>query len=113
MEDPVKFNPVKLHSNVIKLRLEVPTRNFSTWQSATLFSLTQSVYDPSDPDDLNLQQAMQIVSVSIPVDFLTISKIELDLNLKNANKKQFKQALLRHFQQCNAKVKSLNLPEEL
>ncbi|MHA1651218.1 MAG: hypothetical protein ACTSYB_13575 [Candidatus Helarchaeota archaeon] len=94
----------------ILIQVKVPIKNFSTWQSAILFSLIQISFEPSELDEFHLQQPSILCKVRIPVDFLTLSKLELDLNLTNADQKQLKRALIRHFQQCNAKVRSIEIP---
>jgi hypothetical protein len=97
--------------NGIQLDVEVPTEHFSTWQSATILSLIQSSHDPAELDETSIQHSLQYVKVFIPLDFMTYPKLELDLSLKNATKKQLKRALVNFYQQCNAKVKAIEIPD--
>ncbi|HUX98543.1 MAG TPA: hypothetical protein VMV49_03260 [Candidatus Deferrimicrobium sp.] len=106
-----KQSESKTSSNGIQLEVEVPTAYFSTWQSATILSLIQSSHEPDELDETSIQQPIQHVKVFIPLDFMTYPKLELDLSLNNATKKQLKRALVNFYQQCNAKVKTLEIPD--
>ena len=97
----------------IKIEVEVPTKNFSTWQSASLFSLIENIYKPFELTDESINMPFQHVKVAIPIDFRTLSKLELDLNLDHPNPKRLKRALIHHFERCDAKVKSIEIPDSL
>jgi hypothetical protein len=97
----------------INVEVEVPTKNFSTWQSATLFSSIQILYKPSELTDESITLPFQNVKVTIPIDFRTLSRLELDLNLDNPNPKRLKRILTHYFERCDAKVKSIEIPDIL
>ncbi len=99
--------------NHITICVEVPTEYYSTWRSATIFTSIHALYTPSELDEETLQNPFQIIEVIIPVDFMTLSKLEFDLNLIKPSKKQLERALKKYFQKCNAKIRFLKTPDIL
>jgi hypothetical protein len=103
------------HSSLenIIIAVEVPTDNFYTWQSVTLLSTHPSAYEPSELTSQALENPVQSVHVTIPVDFLTLERLKLEFTLEDVDEKKLKKALTRYYECCNAKVQSISIPNNL
>ena len=105
----------KNHSSLenIIIDVEVPTDNFYTWQSVSLLSMHPSAYAPSELTSEALQNPVQSVRVTIPIDFLTLDRLKLEFTLEKMDEKKLKKALIRWYECCNAEVRSLTIPNRL
>lgn len=93
MNFPSELEEKSLAQNIM-VEVEVPTKHYYTWQSTPLMNLSQVSYMPSELDDEILRNPTQSAKVTIQIDFLTLSRLELDLTLSNSTKKQLRRALI-------------------
>ena len=98
--------------NII-VAVEVPTDNFYTWQSVSLLSTHPSAYDPSELTREALENPVQSVRVTIPIDFLTLDRLKMEFALEKMDEKKLKKVLIRWYECCNAKVQSITIPDRL